>query len=99
MLKRAVKAAFVIGNHTPALVQNIKWLCDQADRLADARNDYLHSPTMYTFREGKLVVAPLWIWNNPRANKLKDREMLVDIRHQTKTANTLAKFAYAMQQL
>lgn len=72
-----VVAAKEINGHTIAinkkLADDVKWLCGQADRLEDTRNDALHSPLFGSGRKrAERTVTPITGLGHIRAQKLAD---------------------------
>jgi hypothetical protein len=79
-------------------VDDIKWLCQRADSLEEARNNALHSPIWaYQDAPGKVTVRPVIGLGHIRAQKLFDKgALLPQFRWCRDTAIMLAEFAFAM---
>jgi hypothetical protein len=82
MLKAAANN-LTIDWHQPALVDEINWTINKADRLEDWRNDAVHSPLFLNRAEGLARGIPRGIrpasWQfNPRAIKLEKRQDLLN---------------------
>ena len=71
--------------------EDIKWLCDQATKLEDFRNDALHSPLWGTSTR----IAPVTGLGHPRATKLYGKDLLAEFRLCRESITTLRN--YAMQ--
>jgi hypothetical protein len=73
---------------------DIKWICDRADALEDARNDALHSPLWAQERGPQnTVVAPYVGLGHVRAKKLLLKDLLAEFRWCRDAAILLADFA------
>lgn len=76
---------------------DIKWICNRADALEDARNDALHSP-LWAYRRDvdKFTVLPGTGLGHIRAQKLAGKNLLAEFRWCRDRAISLSKFAAAM---
>lgn len=100
--QREILKAAAISDTRDALstryLDDVKWLCGQADTLEDARNDAIHSPLLGMRRSStSVVVMPRTGLGHFRANKLADRgNLLAEFRRCRDASLILAKFALDM---
>lgn len=88
----------------PALEADALWLLKEAGKLADARNDAVHSPlyevdkSLYGMGNTPGVkVAPAWWLSNPRAlNLSKHTDLLAEFRYCHDTAIVLSDYGQAL---
>ena len=76
--------------------EDVIWLLDRADELADERNDAIHTPvSMMTDRDGRVVHASMaaFVNGNPRARELWGKKLLVEFERCEKAAAALSLFA------
>jgi hypothetical protein len=73
---------------------DVKWICNRADSLEDARNDALHSP-LWAFERGsrETIVMPIVGLGHVRATKLFDKNLLSEFRRCRDTTLILTRFA------
>jgi hypothetical protein len=76
--------------------ENILWLLAEVNKLADRRNNAVHSP--YIFRLWMqdppiAEVVPFIATGNPRAKNMANKELLVEFRWYTNTAMALCEYA------
>ena len=88
--------ATVKGN-TLRIRDDIIWLINKANSLADQRNDAVHSPLWFVIDatgSGKIgEMIPADYFGNPRAKKLKGKDLLNEFRWYRQSADTLASYA------
>jgi hypothetical protein len=99
MLKAAVKAAaaeHLFGREHA--VQDVLWLLEQSEKLADRRNDAVHSPFVLIASEQGTSFAPMDFSGNPRASKLVNKDLLIEFKWYADCARVLSDFAFAVQQ-
>ena len=77
----------------PSLQEDIRWLCDNAKKLEDFRNDALHSP-FWLGAKGKAEFMSLTIFGHIRAKKLDGKNMLKDFKWCRDTSVVLSDFAW-----
>lgn len=99
MLRRAYASFGAINNRRhPMAKEDIKWLLDRCDSLADQRNDALHAPLMLAISESNktIEVMPAYFLGNPRALKLKNKNILEELRWYRESAETLREYALSI---
>jgi hypothetical protein len=72
---------------------DIRALIRCASDLAEDRNDAIHAPVSLAIDGAKLVPIPVYFNGNPRAKRLKGKDILVEFRRCRDTANLLREFA------
>jgi hypothetical protein len=72
-------------------VEDIKWVCKQAETLEDLRNDLIYAPFVI-WRSQPVPVAVYYDMGHPRASKLKYKDLLVEFKWFCDTAITLRDF-------
>ena len=77
----------------PKAKEDIKWLLDEADKVAERRNNAIHAP-MAASTDGKNVelVAAVY-YGNPRAHKLVGKDILAEFEWYEHCADVLTRFA------
>ncbi len=75
--------------------EDIRWLCDQATRLEDFRNDALHSPLWGVGKKERPYIAPVTGLGHLRATKLYGKDLLAGYRRCRDAITALRN--YAMQ--
>jgi len=84
----------------PKLAEDIGWLCERANSLADRRNDVVHAPlTMELDRiEPSKVIAviPATFFGHPRALKLEGKDLIAEFALYTSYAGKLKIFSRQM---
>ncbi|MEJ0093094.1 MAG: hypothetical protein WDN46_06600 [Methylocella sp.] len=96
ILKAAYQAPGAIDSKVhPKAIADLKWLIKNVDDLGFRRNDAIHAPMLVGkyMRTGEMVVLPDIYAGNPRAIKLHEKELLLELRWYRMCADTLAKFA------
>jgi hypothetical protein len=80
------------------LVEDIRWLCGQANTLEDLRNDALHSPLWgFQRKMDEVVVMPIVGLGHVRAKKLWDKNNLLgDFRWCRDMARLLTAYARSL---
>lgn len=68
----------------------IKWVLDRADTFEEHRNNALHSPLTFMIDADGPQLSSKWLSGNPRAVKLKDKDLLNEFAWYGRSANTLA---------
>jgi hypothetical protein len=99
MLRRAHASFGAINNRKhPKAKEDIKWLLDRCDSLADQRNDALHAPLMLAISESNktIEVIPAYFLGDPRAIKLKNKNVLEELRWYRQSAETLRQYALSI---
>ena len=77
MLMEAYLAVGAINSKThPKAKDDIKWLIDQVQHLADRRNDAIHTPISVgmSVASREMIIKPDIFYGNPRARKLYGKE-------------------------
>lgn len=89
-----IKAALKEAPVTPRAREEIAWLIDQANSLADLRNDAAHAPFSLTHDpDGVLRVLPFTHLGNPRAKNLYGKDVLKQLTWFYETAIILTNHA------
>ena len=77
----------------PRAREDLIWLVDRANSLADDRNNAVHAPcTLFVTGEGAEMGASFWS-GNPRARKLEGKQLLAEFQYCRDYAERLTKFA------
>jgi hypothetical protein len=97
MLRAAVNAFGALNTKKrPTAKDDIKWLLNQCDQLADRRNDALHAPLVISGSRKTIEILPYYFFGNPRALKLKDKNILDQVGWYRATAETLRGYALSL---
>lgn len=89
----AAAAAKAMNGGSQRLADEIKWICDRADSLEEARNNALHSPLWGTQGSTPTQVGPVTGLGHIRANKLAGKDLLSEFRWCRDGATTLCDYA------
>jgi hypothetical protein len=82
---------------TAAQQHDVLWLLDETNKLADARNDAIHSPyTLQVDVSGRVSVIPFWHAGSRRAKKLQGKDLLEALVWYRARAETLAEYANSL---
>jgi hypothetical protein len=73
--------------------EDVLWLLSEANKLADKRNDALHSPYMFMASPTSEPVMASYLFDNPRALKFRGKELLKELVCYRKSADVLTEFA------
>jgi hypothetical protein len=93
MLLAAVKAQLDLHPLHSKMNEDITWICQQADRLEDGRNDAIHSPLWATPLGAGTSIRPVAGLGNVRATKLLNENLLAEFRWCRDLATVLRNFA------
>lgn len=96
MLRVATEAraeSKILGFHNEKASTEVIWLLRQVDRLADKRNDALHSPYRFIIQPGPMKLEPDHFKGHARATNLKGKDLLSEFKWYRATADTLTIFA------
>lgn len=100
MLRAAILAWHIHNkkNH-PTLRDEIIWLLNEADILANKRNDALHMPIniLMNCKSFEFSVEPNHFWGHPRALKLKGKDVLCEFSWYAAQIEALRYYASAAQ--
>ncbi len=92
--RQMVRAAITAS---PELEQEQKsdllWLIKEIEKLADRRNDAIHSPYTFFIGPDGLIVMPSYLFDHPRANKLPKLELMEELKWYRKSAACLLGYA------
>jgi hypothetical protein len=77
---------------TPSAYDAIKWILDRADVFEEHRNNALHSPLTFMIDADGPQLSSKWLSGNPRAMKLKDKDLLNEFAWYGRSANKLAVY-------
>jgi hypothetical protein len=92
ILSAAVSAGLVQGG-PPQLLDDVTWICKQADALEDTRNTALHSPLWGSQWQSETRIQPLLGLGHVRAGRLAGKNLLVEFRWCRDAATVLRNFA------
>jgi hypothetical protein len=98
MLRAALDAAAVehlFGRNQA--IEDIKWLLNEADKLAERRNNALHAPYVIIADHHGTRFAPMDFSGNPRAAKLVKKDLLIEFAWYADCARVLSDYAFAVQ--
>jgi len=73
--------------------EDIKWLCNQATSWEDFRNDALHSPLWGVPNEAGTIIGPVIGLGHIRANKLRNKNLLIEYRLCRDSVSELRNYA------
>jgi hypothetical protein len=77
----------------PRAQADISWLLLETNKLADRRNDAIHAPCTVSNAHGDFEMIPLSFHGNPRARKLRGKQIVNEFQWYGETANVLKSFA------
>lgn len=92
MLLAATKAS----GFAKATEDEIIWLLKHTLNLAENRNNALHAPIWVLTNLNGHVVEPNDLFLNPRAKKLRGKDLLIELEWYAATAETLMGFAHGI---
>ena len=75
---------------------DLLWMVNHANKMADNRNDAIHSPFILNIGRGGTELRSASGGGHPRAEKLKDKDLKVEFRYYADCADVLSEFAEAM---
>lgn len=81
------------GKQLPKAKEDLVWLVDEASTLAEHRNDAAHAPVSLAIDQGALIPLPYYFHGNPRAIKLKNKDIIAEFARCQTSANLLREFA------
>lgn len=90
------RAAFAKLGANDRLYKEIKWLCGELNSQEDKRNDAVHTPFSVSMEEGGFKVVPVLWTGNPRAQKLRDKDIALELKSYRANINSLKQFAYRL---
>ncbi|MGX1199324.1 hypothetical protein [Parvibaculum sp. MBR-TMA-1.3b-4.2] len=93
MLRAAVNAKSEYWEHPEYVGEGLTWLINKANSLADQRNDAIHAPCSMAAGYDGLEIAPFYFYGNPRAMKLKDKDVVRHFKWYEAYADTLSEYA------
>jgi hypothetical protein len=96
MLRAICEATFRINPQKyKHLSDAIKWLLKNANDLADRRNNAIHAPLIMTTSDAFVGVEVMaeYFYGNPRAIKLKDKDILTELKWYRGSAEVLRDYA------
>jgi hypothetical protein len=77
----------------PKAVEDIRWLLNKTNAVADQRNDAIHAPCSLGIEGRELEIIPIAFYGNPRAKKLRGKDILSEFAWYENSADTLKSFA------
>ena len=97
MLRAAIMASTQerLAVELPKAKDDIKWLLDRADSVAEQRNTAIHAPMSLVLGNKEIELHPLAYHGNPRARKLVGKDILTEFDWYEKCADALTDFARA----
>jgi hypothetical protein len=90
MIRAIANSHVQTGDISQIVFKRIDWLLGQCDTIANARNDMVHSPLIFSEQRG---VYPNTYAGNPLAKRLLNKELLSEFRWCREAALTLTDFA------
>jgi hypothetical protein len=69
------------------------WLLNNADTLAEKRNNAVHAPCIPSIGGEGVEIVPFVIYRNPRAKKLINKDILVEFAWYEKSTEAMISFA------
>jgi hypothetical protein len=99
MLRAATEARFkntLEKYQNPPACELIIWLLSETDKLSERRNNSIHSPFWFVTAPGPVQMVPNDFQHNPRAQKLKGKELLNEFKLNRETAAILAEFTHRL---
>jgi hypothetical protein len=72
-------------------------LVAEANSLADRRNDAIHAPVSLAIDKRRLVPIPIYFRGNPRALKLKGKDIIKEINACVERAKTLREYTEKLE--
>jgi hypothetical protein len=77
--------------------ENITWLLDKIDELADHRNNFLHAPFMFSVADdGELTMQSFSMVGNQRAQALAGKDLKDEMHHHRENMAALGTFSVAI---
>lgn len=107
MLRAAVRASerHKAFEKYPEAQEDIYWLLNKCNSFADKRNDAIHSPYMLypskdglTPLEGESIFSAGFLLGNPRALKLRGKDLLAEFRWYSEYADALWHYSTAIRE-
>lgn len=77
----------------PDAKRDLMLLLQKAGKTGQTRNDAIHAPISLALDGGKLVVIPVYFNGNPRAENLKDKDIISEFNRCRDEAYILKEFA------
>jgi hypothetical protein len=77
----------------PEAADDLKWLLDSADDLAEERNNAVHAPCSLYINGSRSEMGAAFFNGHPRARKLMGKELVVEFAWCEAYAETLSRFA------
>lgn len=93
MLRAALSVRAEFWEHPQQVAKDIVWLIDRANALADQRNDAIHAPCSIMLGDDGFEVTPAYFYGNPRAQKLRDKDLLEEFAWCEASAEALTLYA------
>jgi hypothetical protein len=100
LLDAAVRAAAADDRWSkrfPAAEEGVRWLLKQINVLAERRNDAVHAPCSVVSGETDLEVFAISFFKNPRAQRLREKDILREFAWYEGTAEALRRHARAVR--
>jgi hypothetical protein len=90
MLRAAVDMGFPITDTVnPPRERVILWLLGEIEKVADRRDDAIHAPLVFVNTSDGIDLSPMYWLGNPRARKLRDKDLLTEFKWYRSSAAAL----------
>lgn len=83
--------------YSPIAKADILALMSEANSLADRRNDAIHAPAALAIDKRRLVAISVYFQGNPRALKLKDKDLVAELGNCAERASQLSEYAEKLE--
>jgi hypothetical protein len=99
MLRAAINATGHkrLNSDLPKAKDDINWLLDKANTVAEQRNNAVHGPMGLSIGSKEIELTPLAHYGHPRAVKLVGKDILTEFAWYEQYADTLTRFARWMR--
>jgi len=100
ILKAAIAASVDRRNELPKASEDLKWLLDRADEVAEQRNNAIHAPcSLYVGggEDSSTEMGASFIYGHPRARKLMGKTVLIEFDWCERYAETLTRFTLKLE--
>ena len=92
MLRAAIHAHPARLKDHPRARDDLIWMINRANSLADQRNDAVHAPLIFNTDARGTKLRSAYLAGHPRALKLKDKNLMVEFRWYADSADVLSRF-------
>ena len=77
----------------PTAKDDLLWITDEANKIANKRNDAIHAPCSMIIGDEGFEIIPVQFYGHPRARNLSGKDILKEFEWYERQADTLAKYA------